>query len=140
MTAESNVTELIERLHQVSLAYQLSQQEIEWLREQLKYEYDKREALDEQLAASQAREGKLREAAGNMRKSVFQMLQYGEWYNAQSRLEDLDDALAIPTDDTALKEYRKKVLLEVVIEWEKPYGLTDGTKFIDRLRRMAEEG
>lgn len=28
---------------------------------------------------------------------------------------------------------------EAVIEWEKPYGLTDGRKFIERLRDMAND-
>lgn len=29
---------------------------------------------------------------------------------------------------------------ETVIEWEKPYGLTDGRQFIERLRDMANVG
>lgn len=28
---------------------------------------------------------------------------------------------------------------EVIKEWEKPYGLTDGRKFIDRLRDMSKK-
>lgn len=38
-----------------------------------------------------------------------------------------------------LAECRRKVLNDIIAEWEKPYGLTDGTSFITRLRRMAEE-
>lgn len=43
------------------------------------------------------------------------------------------------TPSQALREHDAKVLEEVISEWEKPYTLTDGSRFIDRLRRMAEE-
>jgi hypothetical protein len=52
-------------------------------------------------------------------------------------------ALAMPSDSTALdeavKQAKREALLETIAEWEKPYGLTEGMKFIDRLRRMAED-
>jgi predicted glycosyl hydrolase (DUF1957 family) len=38
-----------------------------------------------------------------------------------------------------IKQAKREALLTVLAEWEKPYGLTDGTSFIERLRRMAEE-
>lgn len=32
-----------------------------------------------------------------------------------------------------------KVLKRAVFEWEKPYGMTNGSQFVDRLRLMAAE-
>ena len=32
----------------------------------------------------------------------------------------------------------RAAMREAVAEWEKPHGLTDGRRFIDRLRGMAE--
>lgn len=31
---------------------------------------------------------------------------------------------------------RKSAIRDIIEEWEKPYGLTDGRKFIDRLKDM----
>ena len=53
----------------------------------------------------------------------------------------------LPSDSTALdlaisqakREGGREALLEAINEWEKPYGLTDGSAFIERLRRMAKE-
>ena len=41
--------------------------------------------------------------------------------------------------DNLIKQATHESVLRVIAEWEKPYGLTDGTPFIDRLRRMAKE-
>lgn len=55
----------------------------------------------------------------------------------------LCESVALPSDSTALdsviRQAKREALLEAITEWEKPYGLTDGSKFIDRLRRMADE-
>lgn len=32
-----------------------------------------------------------------------------------------------------------KALKRAVFEWEKPYGMTDGSPFVDRLRGMSQE-
>ena len=32
----------------------------------------------------------------------------------------------------------RSAMREAVAEWEKPHGLTDGRRFIDRMRGMAE--
>ena len=39
----------------------------------------------------------------------------------------------------AIRQAKREALLEAINEWEKPYGLTDGSPFIERLRRMAEK-
>lgn len=93
---------------------------------------DEIELFREQLAASQAREQTLQKA---LNYAVSHLPKH-----TQEAVSQLVGSTWTDIDDTALGEYRKKVLLEVIAEWEKPYGLTDGTKFIDRLRRMAEEG
>lgn len=91
--------------------------------------------LEQQLAESQARGDAIRDAAINL-------------------LALVDDADAVKSLDAAIKEYDKRdstalesaisqamreALLEAINEWEKPYGLTDGSPFIERLRRMAEK-
>jgi len=79
--------------------------------------------LTAKLAESQAREAKLREAL--------------EYMIAEAKLtgfqyEVCRQAVNEPQDDTALKEYRKKVLLEAAD------GFGD-SEVIGILRRMAEE-
>lgn len=81
------------------------------------------------LAESQAREAKLRDY-------IFDYVDIDP--NEEGMLARYFSCVK-PVDDTALKEYRREVLKCVIAEWEKPYGLTDGTSFITRLRRMAEE-
>lgn len=96
---------------------------------------DEVRALRQQLAESQARGDAIRDAAINL-------------------LALVDDADAVKSLDAAIKEYDKRdstalesaisqamreALLEAINEWEKPYGLTDGSPFIERLRRMAKE-
>ena len=55
----------------------------------------------------------------------------------------ITNALALPSNSTALEsaisQAMREALLEAINEWEKPYGLTDGSPFIERLRRMAEK-
>ncbi len=92
--------------------------------------------LTAKLAESQAREAKLREAL--------------EYMIAEAKLtgfqyEVCRQAVNEPQDDTALKEYRKEVLLGTadVLE-EKVYSTEDGHLHseyhaADELRRMAEE-
>lgn len=89
---------------------------------------DREMALRDKLAESQAREAKLREALEEIKKFTSFV---GTFIVAE-------DALALPHDDTALKEYRKKVLLEVATKLEDNPGrfYFDG---VDELRRMAEE-
>lgn len=40
--------------------------------------------------------------------------------------------------EEAIRQAKREALLEAINEWEKPYGLTDGSPFIERLRRMAD--
>lgn len=59
------------------------------------------------------------------------------WYKIGSGI------VKLPTEDN--EEHARRVaaaawefaIREAVNEWEKPYGLTDGRRFIDRLRDMA---
>ena len=93
--------------------------------------------LEKELYEIQAREAKLREALDTTLGCVD-----GYYIPALKDEFALADA---PYDDTALKEYRKKVLLEAadVLE-EKVYSTEDGHLHseyhaADELRRMAEE-
>jgi len=116
---------------------------------QMKYEYwsascadvadavDRELALRDKLAECQAREAKLREA---LQEAVDGM---GGSYAIWSITAN--EALALPNDDTALREYRRKVLLEAA-DWfeEKVYDTEDGHLHseyhaADNLRNMAEE-
>lgn len=40
--------------------------------------------------------------------------------------------------ESKIKSAREEALKEVLNEWNKPYGLTDGRKFIDRLNDMIK--
>jgi len=44
-----------------------------------------------------------------------------------------------PVFEDCWKQAKREALIEAVVEWKKPYGLTDGSRFITRLERMAEE-
>ena len=114
--------------------------------------------IEGQMRAVLAREAKLRDALTKIATNTI------HWYKS---IKDAEAALTMPVDDTALKEalkveYRRgyddgflvgaekgrnfseeikqakrEALLDVIAEWEKPWGLSDDTPFIDRLRRMA---
>lgn len=57
--------------------------------------------------------------------------------------DTIDEAIealdAIQSTGIAISQIKAQALRDAITEWEKPYGLTDGTPFIDRLRRMAAE-
>jgi hypothetical protein len=96
--------------------------------------------LTAKLAECQAREEKLREALDRLAR-----LGNGPHYGNSVGNDIAKEALALPQDDTALKEYRKKVLLGAadVLE-EKVYSTEDGHLHseyhaADELREMAEE-
>ena len=82
--------------------------------------------LTAKLAKCQAREAKLREAL------EYYFKQYPHIMKGY-----ILDSLALPHDDTALKEYRKKVLLETANELADTYPHL--TVSVQLLRRMAEE-
>ena len=92
-------------------------------------------ALNRQLAESQARDEALRDALVRV-----------SGYEAYMEDKVITNALALPSDSTALdlaisqakRDGGREALLEAINEWEKPYGLTDGSPFIERLRRMAD--
>lgn len=88
--------------------------------------------LTAKLVESQAREAKLREALEEIKKFTSFV---GTFIVAE-------DALALPHDDTALKEYRKKVLLEAADWFDKDagvYGMDSMWSLSgEKLRRMAE--
>lgn len=79
---------------------------------------------DDRLAASQAREQQLREA-------LKQMVIYAR--DMHCGLKIADDALMLPQDDTALKQYGAKLLREMADV------LADRTLFKNILRRKADE-
>lgn len=88
--------------------------------------------LTAKLAESQAREAKLREA-------LDRLARLGNWphYGNSVGNDIAKEALALPQDDTALKEYRKKVLLEAA-------GRLDPDDVVDRsyqswLRMLAKK-
>jgi len=86
------------------------------------------------LAESQAREANLRS----------DMLGLGLRANPHMTKHEIVDEIKrmYPSDSTALdsaiRQAKREALLDVIVEWEKPYTLTDGTSFIGRLRRMAD--
>lgn len=45
-----------------------------------------------------------------------------------------------PEEHEAAWDGWQAAIAEVIAEWEKPYGLTDGRTFIERLRDMANVG
>jgi len=79
---------------------------------------------------SQAREEKLREALEHYMENAS----YGQGAVAYR-------ALALPTNGTALKgvieRTRHEAYNNVLVEWHKPWGLSDGKPFIKRLEEMA---
>ena len=83
--------------------------------------------LADQLAASQAREAKLRE-------SLTYAVNHLPLYTAEAALM-LSGSTLGEADDTALKEYRKRVLLEAADKFD----ADEWDTAADRLRRMAEE-
>lgn len=84
------------------------------------------ERLREQLVASCAREAQLREAL----VTATTVIEPYVWSKEEALIAS---AIALPHDDTALREYRRKVLLEAAGNVNE-YG---GAAFV--LRRMAEE-
>jgi len=101
-------------------------------------------SMETALAESQAREKVLRDALEQFDGLI--KYQYTGNREAMSALMHAAGvgavALDLPSDSTALDEAmrqaKREALLEAIAEWEKPYGLTDGSLFIDRLRSMAE--
>lgn len=66
---------------------------------------------------------------------------FDEWWESTG-----SGIVRLETEDHADHAYRLAktawifAMLETVSEWEKPHRLTDGRRFIDRLRGMAEFG
>lgn len=88
--------------------------------------------LEKELYECQAREAKLREALDRLAR-----LGNGPHYGNSVGNDIAKEALALPQDDTALKEYRKKVLLEAA-------GRLDPDDVVDRsyqswLRMLAKK-
>lgn len=108
---EAEIERLHQRLHEVSLDWQ----------------------------ASQAREAKLREALDRI--STDDIICCTAWDTEDRCMNVADHALALPTDDTALREYRRKVLLEAAERLREvdSYMRLFGTTPEKLLRRMAEE-
>ncbi len=84
--------------------------------------------LTAKLAECQAREEKLREALDRLAR-----LGNGPHYGNSVGNDIAKEALALPQDDTALKEYRKKVLLKAA-DW-----FSKDKNVCFTLHRMAEE-
>ena len=87
------------------------------------------ERLREQLVASCAREVQLREAL----VTATTVIEPYVWSKEEALIAS---AIALPHDDTALKEYRRKVLLEAADYFAMHHDVMVGEK---TLRRMAEE-
>lgn len=81
--------------------------------------------LEQQLAASQAREAKLREALEKIDVHYMALPQYA------------CDALTTPADDTALQESIKQAKRDALLEAADTLGFGKMAEF--KLRRMAEE-
>lgn len=86
--------------------------------------------IKNKLAESQAREAKLRAAL----EVALDVVNPCEWPHEENVIAY---ALALPTDDTVLREYRKQVLLEAA-DWFVKYD-PYWTIPKDELRRMTEE-
>lgn len=89
---------------------------------------------EKEAIESQAREAKLREVL-NKFVDTYGKDDVRAWMRV---LNSALHAIALPHNDTALKEYRKKVLLEAATKLEDNPGrfYFDG---VDELRKMAEE-
>jgi hypothetical protein len=62
------------------------------------------------------------------------------WRDSQGHLHiGLDGVSLLPELEVFANLVRKDALLDTVAEWEKPFTMTDGTSFISRLHRMADE-
>lgn len=103
---------------------------------------DREMALRDKLAECEAREAKLRDALKVLMSSPFD---YPDDEYQQDKLaaamSDANKLLNQPHEDAALKEYRKKVLLEAAERLSRIMG-GDGIwqhEVEDELRRMAEE-
>ena len=97
--------------------------------------------LTAKLVESQAREAKLREALNSVLGFAGDVAGGASWWD--DLWEPNFDGVQYEKDDTDLKEYRKKVLLEAADWFDKDagvYGMDSMWSLSgEKLRRMAEE-
>ena len=103
---------------------------------------DEIERLEKELAEAQAREAKLRAALMFIDRNLKTDEQL-DGIDFANELYEIEQALALPTDDTALKEFKRKVLLDAADQFDIEANVMhiDGmvTVTASNLRRMAEE-